>query len=128
MLFQEKYPIYTLEIAKTETTCESVDAILAFLKARIEEHPFATFIGIFDHAAHTRSLKDGVMAEGIQEAKNIICCFGKELPSPLVLAVRPRSIGVAELKDTFVVSFLEAPNPVATEAMEKWVLGLRDKG
>ena len=70
------------------------------------------------------SLSEGKVAEGILAAKNIICCFGKVLPKPEVLAVRPRSIGVAEYKDRFVISFMEAPNPDANKAMESWVKGL----
>ncbi len=37
------------------------------------------------------------------------------------MGVRPRAIGVAELKDSFVLSFMEAPNPDATKAMKIWV-------
>lgn len=126
-LYQEKYPIYTLEIDKTETSCGSVDEILAFFRAKIEAHPVVSYIGTFDHYAHTKSLKDGIVSDRILDAKNILFCFGKELPSPCVLSVRPRSIGIAEMDDAFVVTFLEAPNPMANEAMEEWALSLRNK-
>jgi len=126
-LFQEKYPIYTLEIDKSETACGSVDEIIDYLKSKIDAHPVVAFIGVFDHYAHTKSLKDGVVSDQIKDARNILFCFGKELPSPCVLAVRPRSIGVAEMEDSFVVTFLEAPNPVANEAMEGWALGLKNR-
>jgi len=66
----------------------------------------------------------GEVNKDIKAAKNLICCFGKVLPKPEVLAVRPRSIGVAELESAFVISFLEAPNPDANKAMESWVKGL----
>jgi len=120
----EKYPIYTSEINKADCTYTTVDEILVYLKAQIDAHPIATYIGEFDHYAHTTSLEEGKMAEEILNAKNIICCFGKVLPNPEVLAVRPRSIGVAELAETFVISFMEAPNPDATAAMVKWVEGI----
>jgi len=120
----EKYPVFTLEIQKSETSYQSIDAIFAYLKEQIEAHPVATYIGEFDHYAHTMSLDEGKVAEGILAAKNIICCFGKVLPKPEVLAVRPRSIGVAEYEDRFVVSFMEAPNPDANSAMAHWVKGL----
>jgi hypothetical protein len=42
-----------------------------------------------------------------------------------VLAVRPRAIGVADMGDRFVLSFMEAPMQPANEAMEAWVKGLR---
>ena len=120
----EKYPVYTIELAKNETTYKSVDEILVYLKQKIETHPIATYIGEFDHYTHTSSLAVGEISEAIKDAKNLICCFGKVLPKPEVLAVRPRSIGVAEMADSFVVSFLEAPNPEANAAMESWVKGI----
>ena len=120
----EKYPVFTIEIAKNETTYKNVDEILAYLKLQIEAHPIATYIGEFDHYSHTKSLEVGEISEDIKDAKNIICCFGKILPKPEVLAVRPRAIGVAEMTESFVISFLEAPNPDANAAMEKWAKGI----
>jgi len=120
----EKYPVFTLEVAKDETRYKSVDEILAYFEKKIAEHPVATYIGRFDHYAHTSALEGGEIAKGILAAKNIICCFGKKLPNATVLAVRPRSIGVAEMEESFVISFLEAPNPDANAAMESWVKGI----
>ncbi|UFH59336.1 DUF6858 family protein [Sulfurovum mangrovi] len=123
----EKYPVFTIEIEKSETSYQNVDEILAYLKGQVEAHPVAVYIGEFDHYGHTSSLEVGEISEDIKDAKNLICCFGKALPKPEVLGVRPRSIGVAEMKDSFVVSFLEAPNPDANAAMEKWVKGIANK-
>ncbi len=117
----EKYPVFTLEVGKDETRFKSVDEILDFFEEKILSHPIAVSIGRFDHYAHTASLEEGEIDAGIKDAKNIICCFGKKLPKPVVLAVRPRSIGVAEMENSFVISFLEAPNPEANAAMENWV-------
>ena len=123
-ILMEKYPIFELDIEKSETKYKSIDEILDYLKEKIDNHKIATYIGEFDHYSHTKSLEEGKVADEILDAKNIICCFGKELPKATVLGVRPRSIGVAELKDKFIISFLEAPNPVANEAMESWIKGL----
>ncbi len=120
----EKYPVFTLEINKNETGYQNIDEIFIYIKKQIEAHPIATYIGEFDHYAHTSGLAEGKIAEEILDAKNIICCFGKVLPKPEVLAVRPRAIGVAEMKESFVVSFMEAPNPDANAAMVKWVEGI----
>ena len=116
----EKYPVFTLEIGKNEISYKNIDEIFTYLKEQIAEHPIATYIGEFDHYAHTSSLEVGEINPEIKDAKNLICCFGKVLPKPEILAVRPRAIGVAEMADSFVVSFLEAPNPEANAAMEKW--------
>ncbi|NTV95856.1 MAG: hypothetical protein HGA75_10625 [Thiobacillus sp.] len=123
-LLQEKYPIFVAEIGKDETACRNIDDVVAELKARIAETPKVQFIGVFDHYAHTRAI-EGEIAAGIVAAVDVIFCFGFALPNPQVLAVRPRSIGVADLGDKFVVSFLEAPMPPANLAMEAWVKGLR---
>lgn len=120
----EKYPVYTVEIEKSETSYQNIDEILAYLKAQVEAHPVATYIGEFDHYGHTSSLEVGEISDDIKNAKIFICCFGKVLPKPEVLAVRPRSIGIAETENAFVVSFLEAPNPDANAAMEKWAKGI----
>ena len=127
MHLMEKYPVVVLEVAKDETTFKDVDEILTHLKSKIDEHPVASFIAIFDHYTHTSNLEDCLLSPDILDAKNIICCFGKELPNPFVMAVRPRSIGVAEMADKFVVSFIEAPNPQAQEAMVSWVKSMVNK-
>ena len=117
----DKYPINGLEILKEDTTFQSVDEILSHLKSKIDTHPVATYIATFDHYTHTKSLKDGNVSLEVLDAKNIICCFGKDLSDPLMLAVRPRSIGVVEMSNRFIISFMDAPNPQAHEAMASWV-------
>ena len=120
----EKYPVFTVEILKERTGYTTIDEIFVYLKNQIDAHPIATYIGEFDHYAHTSSLPEGEISAEIKNAKNILCCFGKVLPKPEVLAVRPRSIGVAEMENSFVVSFLEAPNPDANASMQKWIEGI----
>lgn len=124
-LLQEKYPIFIAEIDKRETTCKSADDVVAYLKDKIAGNPKVQFIGVFDHYAHTQRIQGEINPE-IKSAVDVIFCFGIALPNPQVLAVRPRSIGVADMGDRFVVSFMEAPMKPANEAMESWVKGLRN--
>ena len=125
-LLQEKYPLFVAEIGKDETTFASAEEVVAYLKARIAENDKVPFIGVFDHFAHTRRIGGEINPE-IRAAVDVIFCFGIALPNPQVLAVRPRSIGVADMGDKFVVSFMEAPMKPANEAMEAWVKGLRNR-
>lgn len=125
-LLMGKYPIFEMELAKSDTRFQSVDAIIAHLKEKIDAHPVATYIATFDHLQHTRSLPEGKAAPEILDAKLIVCCFGAALPNPQVMAVRPRSIGVTDLGERFVVNFLEPPMPTAVQAMEAWVKELRN--
>jgi len=120
-IFMEKYPVFSLEIKKEETSYTSVNEIIDYLKSLIENHPIATFITIFDHFAHTSSLEDGILLDGLQDAKNLIFCFGKQVPSTKILAVRPRSIAISELNDSFVIDFLEVPNEQLQTLVEKWI-------
>ena len=125
-LLQEKYPLFTLEVEKRETSFTGVDQIIAFLKDRIDENEVATFIAVFDHYRHTASLASGQIGDGILAAQNIVFCFGITLPNPLAMAVRPRSIGVVELDKVFVVTFMEAPMPLANVAMEAWAKSIKN--
>jgi len=120
-IFMEKYPVFSLEIQKSETTFSGVDAIIEYLNQQINKHPVATFITIFDHYSHTLSMEDGVINPDIKDAKNLIFCFGKQLPNTTILAVRPRSIGVSELRDSFMLEFLEVPNEKLHSVTEEWV-------
>ena len=127
LIFKAEYPIFRTTLTKDGTTFKSVPEILDALKSKVNAHPVATYIALFDHYAHTSSLESGEIAPEIIDAKNILFCFGKEIPSAEMLAVRPRSIGVAERQDDFVISFLKAPNPAANEAMMTWVKSLQDR-
>ena len=127
-IVMEKYPINEYIVSKSETTYSTVDEVIASLKEKIEAHPVAVYIATFDHYAHTKSLgENGDVSADILDAKNIICCFGKQLPKPEILAIRPRAIGVAELEDSFFISFMDAPNPRAHDAMISWIKAIANK-
>ncbi len=123
-ILMDKYPVYTLELEKSEVSQKTVSEILEYFKAKIEAHPIAQFIAIFDHYTHTKNL-DGEIMEAMLDAQNIVFCFGSMIPNTKILAVRPRSIGVAEFEDKFVIEFLEAPKEQLHELMETWAKGLK---
>ncbi|KAB7885332.1 DUF6858 family protein [Poseidonibacter ostreae] len=125
-IFKDKYHIFEIEFKKDELKYKSVDEIINALQVKIDAHPVIAFISIFDQYAHTSALEMGEINESIKAAKNIIFCFGKELPTPEVLAVRPRSIGVCELEDSYVINYLEAPNEAANDTMENFIKSLKD--
>jgi hypothetical protein len=127
-IVMEKYPVFTLEIGKAETARDSADAVIARFKAQIAADPVAAFIAVFDHYSHTRSLANGEIDPSIKDAKNIVFCFGPKLADAHVLAVRPRSIGVAEYDDRFLITFLEAPMPPINEKMQKWAKAILTQG
>ncbi len=125
-LFMEKYPIYSLEISKDETTYSSTDEIISYLRDLIDNHKVTKFIAIFDHYTHTQSI-DGEINKDIKDAKNIIFCFGKAIPNTKILAARPRSIGVCELENSFAIDFLEAPREELNSIMKNWVKAIANK-
>jgi len=126
-ILMDKYPIFSLEVNKNETTFSSVDEIIQHLKGLVDSHPVAKYIAIFDHYEHTSAMEDGVIADEIKDAKNLIFCFGKQLPSSKILAVRPRSIGVCELENSFVIDFLEVPNEQLHVVTEGWAKSIANK-
>ncbi|MGD2083034.1 MAG: hypothetical protein PVF91_08715 [Chromatiales bacterium] len=113
-------PVFTLELSKTETTLSGIDDVVRFLTERVDAHPLARFVAVYDHHAHTRSLESGYVDPSIVAARSIVLCFGLTLPGPASMALRPRSMGVCEFADRFVVTFAEGPMPVANLAMERW--------
>jgi len=117
--FMDKYPLNTLEIQKDETNATTVDEIISHFKAKIETHPIAAYIAIFNHYEHTKALK-GQINPDIKDAKNIVFCFGAALPNTKMLAVRPRSIGVAEMENSFIIEFMDAPKENLNEVMQSW--------
>ena len=115
--FKDKFPLYTTTISKDR----SIDELVEYFKAKIEAHPIAGFITIFDHYAYTTAKEVHEVAEEIVDVKNVIFCFGKEIQNPLVPAVRPRSIAIVETKENFTISFMEAPNEKLSQVMVEWV-------
>lgn len=125
-ILMDKYPIYSLELNKNEISQTNVSEIIAYFKDKIDSHDVAKFISTFDHYTHTKEINGDINPE-ILDAQNIIFCFGKAIPNTKIIAVRPRSIGVAELEDRFVIEFLEAPNEQLHSVMEKWSQDLKVK-
>ena len=120
MTFMEKYPIFTIEIDKSECKFANASDIAMYFKDLIDKDEVAAYIGEFDHYAHTKGLDEGVVAPEILDARLVVFCFGQKLPSPQMLAARPRSVGICERENDFVISFLEAPMPAINEKMELW--------
>ena len=126
-ILMDKYPIFSLEVTKSETTFTSVSEIINYLKGLVDNHPVAKYIALFNHYEHTKSMEDGVVNDEIKDAQNLIFCFGKQLPTTKILAVRPRSIGVSELENSFVIDFLEVPNEQLHQVTETWAKSTANK-
>ncbi len=126
ILLKDKFPVYTLDILKSETTFNNTDEVIDYLKSKIKEHPTATFITIFDHYGHVKALEKGEIDESIVDSKNILFCMSGAIPNAMIAAVRPRSIAVNELSDQFVVNFMEAPMEAPTNKMIEWVESIKN--
>ncbi len=118
---KDKYPVQMIEILKTESIFQTVSEIVDHIEEKVKAHPVATYIATFDHYTHTKGLPEHAMKAEITDAKIAIFCFGKELPAAQMAALRPRSVAVVDEGDKFIISFLDAPNPQAHEAMIGWV-------
>lgn len=115
-----EYPIYTIDVKKDEIKGAKIDDIVSGLQAKVQSHPIATLINIFDHFDHLKNI-GGKKADEIKGAKSVIFCFGANIPNTQIIAARPRSIGVVELESSFVVEFMQAPNEELQALMQEWV-------
>ena len=119
----DKYPVFSVDIAKSDCVYGNLFELVSYFKNCINQEPKVQYIGEFDHLAHTRAI-GGDINPAILGAVNLVFCFGFALPDPKVLALRPRSIGIADMGTFFTISFMEAPMLPANEAMKRWVLAL----
>lgn len=122
-VFMEKYPVYSTELLKNEINVQNVNDILDYFKEKIEEHPVSKFIAVFDHFTHTKNL-NGEISNEILDVQNIIFCFGTAIQETTIAAVRPRSIGICELEDKFVIEFMEVPKEELNNVIGSWIKGL----
>jgi len=123
-IFMEKYPVYSLELLKSEITISSAKEAVEYFKEKIKNHPVAEFIAVFDHYSHTKKLNGPIM-DGLLDAQNVVFCFGQAIPATKILAVRPRSIGICEFKDKIVIDFMETPKEELNTIMQEWVKSLK---
>lgn len=124
--FMDRYPVFTKTIEKDKTRFNNIDEIISYLRDKIEKDPIAIYIGIFDHYAYTKGLESHEISKDIRDAKNIMCCFGDKLILPQIAGIRPRSFGIVVTDNAYVISFLQAPSPVANSKMIQWVEEIED--
>jgi hypothetical protein len=122
----DKFPVYTLDILKTETTFKSADEVLEYLEIKVEAHPTGSIVAVFDHYGHVEAQKDSTIDPSILDCKSLIFCLANEIPNAMIGALRPRSIAINELENKFVVNFQEAPKEAATNVMKEWVTGIKN--
>lgn len=122
-IFLDEYPVYTLELFKGELNQTNIDELAFYFKDKIKSYPIAKFVAIFDNFQHTKTINGEIM-DGLIGAQNVIFCFGKAIPNTKILALRPRSIGICEFEDRFIIEFLQAPNQEIQKRMEAWVKDL----
>jgi hypothetical protein len=118
------FPIFTIEMGFSECKLNTIEEIVDYLEEQVKSHKAARYIGTFNHLKHTSELPEGIVAEDITAAYNIVFCFGFSLQDAEQLATRPRSIGICETDNHITISFMEAPMPVANALMEQWARSL----
>ena len=120
----DTHPMYAMKILKSEAKVSNVAEITGHFKQKIEENPEASFITVFDHYEHTKSL-NGEILDSIKDAKNLLFCFGHTIKNIEILAFRPKSIVICELEDSFVLEFLETPRPEVNNWISSWIKELQ---
>ena len=125
-VFMDKYPVFSLELQKSEISVSNAKETVDYFRQKIENHPIAKFISVFDHYSHTQELNGPIM-DGLLDAQHIVFCFGQAIPNTKILAVRPRSIGISEFEDKIIIDFIEAPKEELHVVMEDWAKGLKNR-
>lgn len=117
-------PIFSIEMEFSECIYDTIEEIVAYLIEQVKAHKAAQYIATFDHLKHTSGLPEGIIADDIIAAYNVVFCFGFSLQDAEQLATRPRSLGICKTDQGVTISFLEAPMPVANALMEQWTRSL----
>ena len=78
-LLNDKYPVFSLEIEKSEIRYRSLPALIDYFKEKIAENPKVQFLTVFDHFAHTSRIGGEIMP-GLVGAVDIVFCFGFAIP------------------------------------------------
>lgn len=104
LLLQEKLPIFVMEVDKSETELKPAQKVTNYFIQLIVDHKVSRLIGEFDYYRHPKGIAGGEMADNIIDTRNIVFCFGIKLSSAEVLAMRLRSIGIAETETGFILS------------------------
>lgn len=125
VMILDKYPVCVDEIAKADTPLRNVDEIVDHLCNQVRADRSVALIGIFDHYGHSVRLGGHIHPE-VQDAKEVVFCFGPALPDVELLAIRPRAIGIADLGNRFFVTFLEGPGEETNRTLEHWIEDLRN--
>ncbi len=124
-IFKDKYPVWRLELKKSEIRETSLEEIIDYFKKEIENHSFAEYIAFFDHYEHIKSINGTIIPE-VLDMQNIIFCFGPDILDTQIAAVRPRSIGVCQLKNSYIIEFMQAPSDKANDTMIEWTKTLEN--
>lgn len=106
--------------------CNTIDDVIAKLREQMDASGLTVFIAIYGDYGRTHAI-NGPIGKGIKGAKKLLFCFGERLPYPQALAIRPRSIGIADMGDHFFITFLKSPEVYAMADVLQWVKTLADK-
>lgn len=119
-----RYPVWFEEIAKADTCWRDVDEIAALLQGCIHRQPGFVFIGLIDHYALNIRLGEALPVP-LQDAKVVLFFPDTRQLTPALLAYYPTAIGVADMGNRFVISFLNISTVSPTESLIEWVESIR---
>lgn len=117
---EDGYPLWVEEIAKADTPWRDVDDIVAVLRQDIQGQGGAASIGVFDLYGLNLRLGEALPV-AMQDAKVFLFCPGAKLLNPVLVALCPSVVGVADMGNRFVISFLDASRVSSTEPLAQWL-------
>lgn len=114
-------PVWIEEIAKADTPWRDVDEIAAVLRQRLQRDGGSAFIGVVDLYGLNLRLGEA-LPPAMQDAKAFLFCPATRLVNPLIIALCPCVIGVADMGNRFVISLLDTS---PAESPVPWIESLR---
>ena len=126
MILKDLYPIMKTEFKKSELKdwVKLDDIINAFVEKITQK---AKLINIFDHYTWSKETNpEADIYDWIIWAKNIVFCGWVDISVPEMLAIKPRSISIAEFEDKFFITMLQVPKPEKVKKFEKMILWIKE--
>ena len=115
--------VRVIEVAREDALCVAAWHAMDLLCERARLHRRVVAMLVVDRYSH--SYRAGAWIDPrIRDARELLLRFETGLPDPATLACEPHSIGVAELRDRFVLSTTVSRHTWINEAVGSWLHGL----
>lgn len=123
--FAVKNTIRKFVIGRHETSCRTIDDIIAVLTWLLESDLSLALLSVFDNHAHAIRCGTTITAD-IQSAKCFVWCSSPGLLDTSAIPLQIHAIGIADLGNRFAINYEESPYPAVNQMIQSWISILSD--